>query len=145
MTAKGSGTEPGKDILNVLIADDDALSFEFLHDALSMENIDAVWAADGQEAMNLMESRPFDILLLDVHMPRLDGFNVLRNLRQGRTGRAREMKVIVISASAMPGERESMLNAGADAFVPKPVLLPELVKTINDLVGPKAGAGRQDS
>src|SRR5205823_1555072 len=80
----------------VLVADDDPVNREVLRRLLSQQGHSVAEAADGGEALRLLEQRGFDVLLLDILMPGLDGFRVLRRMRE--EGRLRRTSVIVVSA-----------------------------------------------
>ena len=122
-----------------MIAEDSELNYEMLADCLSVGRHDVSWARDGQEAVASLEVHEFDLMLLDLHMPRFDGLSVLRWLRETST---RGMKVIVLTADSRREMRETALSLGADAFPSKPLDLQELSTAIKAVTGMAAGCGR---
>ena len=80
----------------------------------------ATTADDGQDALEILETEEFDAVLMDVQMPRLDGYAATRAIRAGETAGTR-LPVIAMTAAAVEGERERCLAAGMDDFLTKPV------------------------
>lgn len=113
--------------LHVLIADDIPQNLELL--SLTLENAGhrVAMARDGAEAVEKFKSGPFDIVLMDVHMPGTDGLQATRLLRQHEraTGRTRT-PVIALTASVMADDRRAALQAGMDGFAIKPLDVPRL-------------------
>jgi CheY-like chemotaxis protein len=116
----------------VLVAEDNRLNFEVVREALIGRGHRVEWAPDGEAALALLESGRFDLLLLDLHMPRLDGLSVIRALRESPT--KRELKVIVLTADASPGTREELIDAGVDGCLFKPLHLGVLAAEIEATV-----------
>jgi adenylate cyclase len=104
---------------SVLIADDDPVNREVLRRLLMHQGHSVTEAADGQEALRLLEERGFDVLLLDILMPGLSGFQVLERLRE--KAQLRRTSVIVISALHEVQSLVHCLEAGADDYLTKPV------------------------
>jgi DNA-binding response OmpR family regulator len=116
----------------VLVVDDEPnilLSLEFI---LEEEGFDVATATDGEEALEAARRFSPDIVLLDVAMPRRDGYEVCRLLKQagGNTP-----KVVMLTAKGQPLERRKGLEVGADAYVSKPFHAEELVRTMRSLLG----------
>jgi signal transduction histidine kinase/CheY-like chemotaxis protein len=90
--------------------------------------------ADGEEALSVARTQPFDALLFDVHLGgRLTGPEVLRRLRA--TAALARTPAIAITAYALPGDREKLLDSGFDAYLPKPVDIDELLRLVRELTG----------
>lgn len=105
----------------VLIADDKATSRELVRTVLEKCGYQVVEACDGIEALrNARESKP-DLIILDLHMPRLDGFGVIQALR--REEKFASTPVMALTASAMQADRERALSAGFTAYIAKPIQL----------------------
>src|ERR687887_636545 len=94
-------------VSKVLVAEDNPLNFELVLDGGGHE---VTWAQDGEEAVRLARDGDFDIVLVDLHMPRLDGLGVVRLLRSD--DRFATLRIIALTADAMPGAREELLAAG---------------------------------
>jgi len=105
----------------VLVADDKATSRELVRTVLEKIGYIVVEASDGIEALrNARESKP-DLIILDLHMPGLDGFGVVREIRLDRDLAA--TPVMALTASAMQGDRERALSAGFTSYIAKPIQL----------------------
>lgn len=101
----------------VLVADDDADSRAVARDALIQAGYDVLEAADGLEAVAAAGNRAPDMILLDLAMPRLDGWEAVRRLRKGaRPG----VPIVAYTAHALAGDRERALAAGCDDYLAKP-------------------------
>ncbi|MGH2576240.1 MAG: response regulator, partial [Actinomycetota bacterium] len=86
-------------------------------------------AGNGVEALEALERQPYDIVLMDVEMPEMDGLEATRSIRQ-RWPRERQPHIIALTANAMQGERELCINAGMDDYLTKPVRIEELVEAL---------------
>jgi len=89
-------------------------------------DFDIVEASNGQEAMQLVESAPPDIIFMDLKMPVMDGWEATRRIRALDVGRA--IPIIALTAQAMAGDEEKALAAGCDDYLAKPIVDPSLVK-----------------
>jgi len=104
---------------NILIAEDNAVNRELLRELLEARGYAVSEACNGQEALQTLEATVPDILLLDIGMPVLDGYAVVRNIR--KNPRLAKLPVLGVTAYAMQGDRESILKAGFDGYLSKPV------------------------
>ena len=113
----------------VLIAEDDVATRDAVVAMLEELGItDVVTAFNGEQVFEALQKRTFGTLLLDLMMPKVDGYEVLRELRAGTYPRPE--RVIVMSAHAQPAELDGLLDLGADAFMPKPFTLTDLEKVL---------------
>jgi len=116
----------------VLIADDKATSRELVRTVLEKSGYEVIEAGDGVEALqNARESKP-DLIILDLHMPRLDGFGVIQELRRDQGFAA--TPVMALTASAMQGDRERALSAGFTGYISKPIQLRMLRSEVERLL-----------
>src|SRR5207253_3371126 len=92
-------------------------------------------AANGREALSLLESQTFDLVLMDVQMPEMDGIETTAAIRQKEKVTGAHIPIIAMTAHAMKGDRERCLDAGMDGYVPKPIRLQELFEVIQALAG----------
>jgi DNA-binding response OmpR family regulator len=111
----------------VLIVDDDVRILRFIGASLRLNGYDVITTTCGEEALKLAESEKPNIMLLDVLMPIMDGFEVLRRLRA-----ASDLPVIAISAHA--SSAETALSLGANNFLSKPFMPDELIRRIKVLL-----------
>jgi two-component system sensor histidine kinase/response regulator len=108
----------------VLVVDDAPANRTLLEAMLQLLNVDVQMARDGQEGLAAVQSEDFDVVLMDVNMPVMDGLEATRAIREYETGR--RTPIIALTASALAGDRQACLDAGMDNYVKKPVSLPEL-------------------
>ncbi len=101
-------------------------------------------ANNGREALVAWEREPFDIVLMDVQMPEMDGLESTRRIREIERGQKRRTPIIAMTASAMKGDRQRCLEAGMDGYISKPVkrrsLFAEIARVL-DASGAQPGAG----
>ena len=117
----------------VLIADDRSAGRELMRSVLERSGYAVFEASNGKEAVVSARQILPDLIILDLHMPELDGFGVLKELR-GDT-RFAATPIIALTASAMHGDREQALSAGFTSYIAKPVSLSALRSEIQRLLG----------
>jgi CheY-like chemotaxis protein len=119
--------------LNILYVEDRASNIELVETFLArFPNIHLSTAQTGQAGLAMARARQPDIILLDIHLPGMDGYEVLQALKADR--RLRGVPVVALSADAMPHDIERGLAAGFDRYIAKPADLNELLSTIGQLV-----------
>ncbi|MGX9348646.1 response regulator transcription factor [Microbacterium sp. KNMS] len=129
---------------SILIADDEQRIAGFIEKGLRAAGFATRVAADGVEALELAQTGEFDLLVLDVNMPRMNGFDVLENLR----GSGSRMPIIMLTARTDLGDTVAGLEGGADDYIGKPFRFDELLARIrlrmrrDEEVAPAAGALR---
>ncbi|HEY1365127.1 MAG TPA: PleD family two-component system response regulator [Xanthobacteraceae bacterium] len=115
----------------VLVVDDVPANLRLLEARLNAEYFDVVTAASGRQALAICERAECDIVLLDVMMPDMDGFEVCRRLKQGLA--THHIPVVMVTALDQPSDRVKGLDAGADDFLTKPVSEVALVARVRSL------------
>ena len=118
----------------VLVVDDRANVRELIRVNLELEGVEVHLAADGQEALDVVESVAPDLVTMDVMMPRLDGLAAAAELRS-RPATAR-IPIVMVTARAQASDRRAGTRAGVDAYVTKPFDPDELVATVLGLLPP---------
>jgi CheY-like chemotaxis protein len=103
----------------ILVAEDRASSRELIRAVLDGAGYRVLEAVDGKDALDKAYASAFDLIILDLQMPKLDGFEVLASLR--KDARFERVPVMALTASAMQGDRERALAAGFSSYVAKPV------------------------
>lgn len=116
----------------VLIAEDNAVNRELLRELLEARGYSVLEACDGQEALRLIDETQPDILLLDIGMPVLDGFAVIRKIREN--SHRIQLPVVAVTAYAMQGDRERILKSGFDGYLSKPVNPASLTEELDRLL-----------
>ena len=112
----------------ILVAEDNPVGRELVREILEAEGYDVIEACDGREALEKILSTEPDLVLLDIQMPELDGFEVLRELRQHP--RLLRRPIVALTAYAMDGDAERALAAGFDAYATKPIDVAKLSSQI---------------
>jgi CheY-like chemotaxis protein len=116
----------------ILIAEDNAVNRELLRELLETRGYEVLEACDGQEALQMIEQAQPDILLLDIGMPVLDGFDVIRKIRENPC--LATMPVLAITAYAMQGDREKIMKSGFNGYLSKPVDARSLAEELKRLL-----------
>ena len=116
----------------VLVADDMPANFELMEAVLAISGLSCEWAATGGEALEKLRAQNYELLLLDMHMPDLDGAEVVRRLRSDPA--AHIPRIVVATADTWAASSAEVLMIGADAIVTKPIDIPHLVELVESLV-----------
>jgi CheY-like chemotaxis protein len=117
----------------VLIAEDNPVNRELLRELLEGRGCEVEEACDGEEALEMLERTRPDILLLDLGMPKVDGFGVVRKIRENP--KLADLPVLAVTAYAMRGDREKVLDAGFDGYLSKPINAISLAEELERLLG----------
>jgi len=112
-------------VLRILLAEDNPVNQMVMLKMLNRLGCQADVAANGTEVLRSLELHPYDLILMDIQMPEMDGFETARAIRK-RWASADQPKIIAITAYALEGDREKCLDAGMDDYISKPVKLEEL-------------------
>lgn len=127
-------SEPSGDMTKkILIVDDDpniVISLEFL---MKREGFDVVVARDGEAALQAMAERVPDLVLLDIVMPKKDGYEVCQQIRA--TPAWKDVRIVMVTAKGRDTERAKGLALGADAYVTKPFSTKDLAQLVRQLLG----------
>src|SRR5919109_1265098 len=115
--------------MHILVVDDDVRLARQISSALTEAGHDPVVIYDGEEALQAVAANSFDLIVLDIGLPRLDGFEVLRRLRTRHV----TSRVLVLTARGEVKDRVTGLQLGADDYLPKPFAMGELVARVNAL------------
>lgn len=125
---------------NILVAEDNPLSAELMHDHLESLGYAVEHATDGVQAVEMASSGRFQLLILDVNMPGYDGVQVMQHLRARSDGATQTLKVIVVTADRLATRREELANAGIHGYLTKPLDLQRLTGEVNRVLS-QAGTG----
>jgi CheY-like chemotaxis protein len=119
-------------MITVLVAEDNAVNRELIRELLELRGYTVLEACDGQEALGIIERAQPDLLLLDIGMPVLDGFAVVRRIRE--SPRIARLPIVAVTAYAMQGDRERILDSGFDGYLSKPIDPSRLTEELNRLL-----------
>jgi PAS domain S-box-containing protein len=130
--------------LRILAAEDNDFNRDLLEHMLARMGLSAAMAVNGREALALLEREPFDLLLLDIHMPELDGFGVVGALRERERMVGGHLPVIALTARSRQEDRERCLRAGMDACLTKPYSAADLGAAMDRVLRREEGRGMRD-
>lgn len=122
--------------VRVLLAEDNLVNQEVALSMLGILGCDCVLAENGQQVLTVLQQRDFDVILMDCHMPEMDGFEAateIRRLEQARAGG--RIPIIAVTANAMQGDREVCLQAGMDDYISKPFSQVQLAEVLQQWCG----------
>ena len=123
-------------VAKVLIVEDNEMNRDMLSRRLTRKGYEVVMAIDGEEGVAVAVSALPDIILMDISLPRIDGWEATRRIKA--TEALREVPVIALTAHAMASDRDRALAAGCDDYDTKPVELPRLLEKIEVLLARRA-------
>jgi PAS domain S-box-containing protein len=123
--------------LRILVAEDTLFNQKFIRRLLERRNHQATVVQNGIEAVETFLNGTFDLILMDVQMPEMDGFAATARIREIEKEQGRHIPIIAMTAHAMKGDRERCLEAGMDDYVPKPISSDTLLNSIKKLVTPQ--------
>ena len=118
--------------LRVLLAEDNIANQRVASAILEKGGHSVVVAATGKSALMLLDRQPFDVILMDVQMPEMDGFEATAAIRKKESRMGTHTRIIAMTAHAMSGDRERCLAAGMDDYITKPIQAPLLLKLLNE-------------
>jgi CheY-like chemotaxis protein len=116
--------------LTVLVAEDGEVNQEVARTMLELRGHHVWVAGNGAEALAVLDLHDVDVVLMDVQMPVMDGFEATRSIRQAERAGGRHRRIIGVSAHALRGFRDRCLDAGMDDFISKPVSMRELYRAV---------------
>jgi two-component system, sensor histidine kinase and response regulator len=120
--------------LNVLLAEDNIVNQKLAVLLLQRRGHSVTVVGDGKQALAALEKHNFDVCLMDIQMPELNGLETTAAIRAKEGAASRRLPIIAMTAHAIKGDREICLRAGMDAYLSKPVRADELFRTIENLV-----------
>lgn len=118
--------------VRILLAEDQKINRKIVSGLLLKYQWEIVEAVNGEEAKEKAINDHFDIILMDVQMPKMDGYEATRQIRAHEEGKDEHIPIIAMTAHAMKGDREKCLAAGMDHYLAKPINTDEVVKIIKD-------------
>jgi CheY-like chemotaxis protein len=124
--------------MRVIFVEDDALNRRVVRDMLKVIDIEMAEAEDGETGLRMISETPFDLVLMDLRMPGMDGFTAIRLLRKMPTP-VGQIPVIVVTADTATDLKARCHNAGANDVILKPVALNALIEAIGRVVASEAG------
>jgi len=130
-TPARKGWQAGKTKLRVLLAEDSLVNQKLAIGVLKNAGHEAIVAGDGHEAVALYQQEDFDLVLMDIQMPELDGYEATAAIREIQSQRQRRTPIIALTAHASQSDRQRCLEAGMDDYVSKPIRAEKLFAVID--------------
>lgn len=124
--AKPAVKEQVRRSLRILVAEDAVVNRKMMEALLRMERHRARFAENGREALAAWREEPFDLVLMDIQMPEMDGIQATAEIRKAEAGTGRHTPIIALTAYAMNGDRDRFLEAGMDGYLAKPITVVQL-------------------
>ncbi|MBI1322597.1 response regulator [bacterium] len=121
--------------LKILLVEDNIFNQKVAVTLIRREGHAVRVAENGRDALDILEKERFDMILMDVQMPVMDGLEATAEIRKREVVSGGHVPIVVLTAHAMPGDRERFLASGADGYVTKPIRMDELWTAIRDLTG----------
>jgi ligand-binding sensor domain-containing protein/ActR/RegA family two-component response regulator len=128
--------------LRVLLAEDNPVNQKLAQKAIEKMGHQIVVVSNGAEAVRAHAERPFDLVLMDLQMPEMDGFAATSAIRRTEGAASAHIPIVAITAHAMDGDRERCLAAGMDDYISKPINLVELARLIDAVAATPVAAER---
>jgi CheY-like chemotaxis protein len=116
--------------LRILLAEDNAINQKIACHVLEKQGHHVTVAADGRQALSALDQAHFDVVLMDVQMPEMDGFETTGAIRARERGTGVHLPIIAMTAHAMQGDRERCIAAGMDSYISKPLAIKELIELL---------------
>lgn len=129
--------EPEYQPLNILLAEDGLVNQRVAQGLLEMHNHTVSIANNGVEALEQWKTQSFDVILMDVQMPEMTGFEATAAIREQEKSKNEHMPIIAMTAHAMKGDRELCLEAGMDSYIAKPIDPEELLTVLQQFANAK--------
>jgi CheY-like chemotaxis protein len=115
---------------SILVAEDNAVSQKLLTTLLRERGHEVTVAGNGSVALDLFDKQTFDLILMDIQMPEVDGLQVTAEIRRREEGTGKHIPIVAMTAHAMAGDRERCLESGMDGYMAKPIHPGELMALI---------------
>ncbi len=113
----------------VLVVEDNVLNMELVFEILDAMGFEAKGAEDGKEALNIIEKEQYDLILMDIELPGMNGIEVRNNIKRKLS--YEKVPVIALTAYAMKGDKERFIASGFDDYIAKPLDVAEFIKKMD--------------
>jgi two-component system, cell cycle response regulator DivK len=118
----------------VMIVEDNELNMKLFHDLLESRGYDIIQTRNGMEALELARENMPDLILMDIQLPEVSGLVVTKWLKEDED--LAHIPVIAVTAFAMKGDEERILQGGCEGYISKPISVPHFLETIERYIGP---------
>jgi signal transduction histidine kinase/ActR/RegA family two-component response regulator len=128
--------------LSILVAEDNIVNQALVKALLRARGHGVTLANNGREVLSLLDGQPFDLILMDIQMPEMDGLQATAEVRQRERRTGEHIPIVAMTAHAMEGDRERCLEAGMDEYISKPISVKELLALIAHIGARKVGVAK---
>jgi CheY-like chemotaxis protein len=128
-------------MMRVLYVEDDPMNRSVVKDMLSVVGAEMTEAVDAESGLSILDAEPFNIILMDLRMPGMDGITAIGHIRRRNDAKG-QLPVIVVTADMSPDLRQRCLASGADEVLQKPVAMGALLKTMTAMLTKPSGGPR---
>jgi CheY-like chemotaxis protein len=118
----------------VLVVDDEPDNLGVVNDLLAFYDVTVVSSTSGDQAIVLLDSETFTMALIDIQMPYVSGWDVIKHIREHKRPELRQMLAVGVTAYAMRGDREKVIAAGFDSYISKPIDIDNFMQMLKDIV-----------
>lgn len=122
-------------MVTILVVEDNPMNMELTVDLLEADGYNVEQAEDGPMALDLVKKKGFDLILLDMQLPKMDGLEVLDRLK--KSDQTKDVPVVALTAHSMRGDEDKFINAGCNGYISKPIDIHEFRKTVAGYVSSK--------
>ncbi len=121
----------------ILIVEDNPLNMKLLRDVLEVHGYETIATGEGGAALGVASEHQPDLILMDLQLPDISGFDAVRQLKEHAP--TRTIPVVAVTAFAMSGDERKALNSGCDAYVAKPISLHKFIEVVERFIGGTGG------
>mgnify|MGYP003961680279 CR=1 FL=1 len=117
----------------ILIVEDNELNMKLFHDLLEAHNYQTLQTRDGSDALALAREHMPDLILMDIQLPEISGLEITKMLKADDD--LKNILVVAVTAFAMKGDEEKILDGGCEGYIAKPISVPKFLETISSFLG----------
>jgi two-component system, cell cycle response regulator DivK len=128
------GMDSAKSTKTVMIVEDNALNMKLFNDLLESQGYATIQTQNGMDALGLARAHLPDLILMDIQLPEVSGLEITKWLKEDDN--LRHIPVIAVTAFAMKGDEERILEGGCEGYISKPISVPHFLETIASYIGP---------
>ena len=126
---------------NILCIEDHPDNMMLIRRLFRSDRYNLIEAKTGVQGLSIAESQGLDLILLDINLPDVDGYEIARRIRSSSKPELIQIPIIAVTANAMKGDSQKALDAGCDIYMSKPINIVELVETVDAFVGMETESG----
>ena len=126
---------------NILCIEDHPDNMMLIRRLFRPDGYNLIEAKTGVDGLSIVESQGLDLILLDINLPDIDGYEIARRIRSSSKPELTQIPIIAVTANAMKGDAQKALDAGCDVYMSKPISIVALIETVDAFVGKETQRG----